>query len=398
MKIIKVAGKEGKAKLSTEYPLFGHYLGVYSLYINYDNMVYISQDDVLSIRNKDYVIKKGYHNVADISPIEELKFSLGKDRKIQVESSKYFHIGKSLCQDLGLEYKSTEYSLVGIGPVALGVRYYIDIDKDCSFIMGDADHRETYTISKGLLSLNQLSMRLTKNIRFETYVDVDETFSLVISSKLGYKFDDHLSALLGFDPKKKEHIPFTKDHLVRLMTSDKVPKLKTKPCFIGLNGRLIIPTEGVDNFHYDPLKEDLETAHETIGAHFPKFSFSNNIVTITGDKYFELDGNLPEKFKVNPPTSFSQSGIQSLLLDITHKMFEVHCDVVEKSITSSNLIHIEEEILFTFSISNKNYVIPHEVLFLPITQKKIHHIIISIFSVDGEPFFIPEFTVYLLFK
>lgn len=398
MKIIKVVGKKGKAKLSTEYPLFGHYLGVYSLYINYDNMVYISQDGILSIRNKDYVIKKGYHNVADMSPIEELKFSFGKDRKIQVESSQYFHIGKSLCQDLGLDYKSTKYSLIGKGPVALGVRYYINIDKDCSFIMGDANHRETYTISKGLFTLEQLSVRLTKNIRYETHIDVDETFSLVISSRLGYKFDEHLSVLLGFNPNKNEHIPFTRDHSIRFMKSDKVPILKTKPCFIGLSGRIIVPNEGVVNFYYDNLIEDIEKAHETVGTYFPKISFPGNVASITGDKYFEMDGNLSQKFKVDQPTSFSQSGSQALFLDITNKMFEVHCDVIEKSITSSNLVHIEEEILFTFSISNKNYVIPNEVLFLPIIQKKIHHITISIFSIDKEPFFIPEFTIYLLFK
>lgn len=124
-----------------------------------------------------------------------------------------------------------------------------------------------------------------------------------------------------------------------------------------------------------------------------------NLVSIKNEENnFMLDSSLCENLGIKF-NNFSKIGNYptSKLLNIP---LELHCNLVEKSLSNhkeNSNIHYEEDLLFFFNNPQNNLLIkPSTMTYVPVDQKKVQNIRLSIFDLEGNIFNkFTEFIVYL---
>jgi hypothetical protein len=128
---------------------------------------------------------------------------------------------------------------------------------------------------------------------------------------------------------------------------------------------------------------------EQLNVVFPKtvqLNIVDHKILLKTDCYFKFDKQLCDSLGVEYISEYITKGFSPI--GVENKVLEVHCDIVEKSFSSVNdTHHVEEELLFMFLFdSNKLFVKPEKILYVPVSSKIIKTLNISIFDQDGNEF------------
>lgn len=394
MRFLKIHGENGKAKFSCEYPIEAKKMAFHSILFNYENLVEITKTTFMSIRNEKHIIEKGLYQLQNLSPNQKVVFSFNDKRKVEVFGNTHFYLDEGLCNDLGLNYVPSSYELEGNKPIVFGVKYYFNIPENCNFETNLSNGNKVFkSFEPGKYSLGGILRELMVDSRNEVKIKVNDSFHLEITAKQGFKINETLSKVLGFkvsEPSKCFEVSKAKSYYT--IISDYVPSMIREPLIEGLIGQIVIHNYGVIRFDGSSF-----TKTELIQYCKPlvDINFDESKILLRSQYFFEIDKSICERFHLEPKTEFKMIPIKSLpIVSDKNKLYEIHCNIVRKSLTSSSNYHLEEEIVGIFTSNTSNYITEKNLNFISL-DSHLHNLVIKIQDIDSKSP-IGKFVIYFL--
>ncbi|KAE9521637.1 hypothetical protein AGLY_017933 [Aphis glycines] len=129
-----------------------------------------------------------------------------------------------------------------------------------------------------------------------------------------------------------------------------------------------------------------------------KLQNDNNFIKLTSRNYFLIDENLKLSLGIDKDYLYKHVGDSEILNNnINKRLLEVHCNIIEKSVTSNNENIIEEELLFVdYYDPNKPFIKSNPIMYRKVNVRTIQIIKIHIIDQNGDIFnFEEDFFVYL---
>ncbi|KAE9522085.1 hypothetical protein AGLY_017529 [Aphis glycines] len=163
-------------------------------------------------------------------------------------------------------------------------------------------------------------------------------------------------------------------------TGTEEPKFYTQSFLKNING----------NYSIDQLNSLLPSSI--------KLQNDNNFIKLTSRNYFLIDENLKLSLGIDKDYLYKHVGDSEILdNNINKRLLEVHCNIIEKSVTSNNENIIEEELLFVdYYDPNKPFIKSNPIMYRKVNVRTIHIIKIHIIDQNGDIVnFDDDFIVYL---
>jgi len=406
MVFIKV--KNGSIHLNT--PIhnddYDNLIGVYSMILKGKNFINIESDCCIKIKENLIEIKKGMYSIKQLNKeIYPVIISFDDvSNKIKIESPCYYNLDENLKKYLGFENTEFDFSIVSSDPIIYhpySNDNYINIEQECEFKLGRNGEIPTSTIPKGIYTINEIENLMNcydfPEISLELIEDV-----LNITASIGIYFDEYLSKCLGID-YIGYLIPINK---VWPKSFEVAPDIKYK--IIGSN-KLIFYTQGFiknisGTISNENNKIELKGNYslEQLNSLFPsniKLENINNHIKISTKDYYVFDQNLNLSLGgFDKDFLYTHVGLNSSLNN-NNKILEVHCNIIEESISHdiNTHSHYGEEVLFLCKYDSNNVLIqPKQIIYRPISKNRFQNIKINIFDLKGNIInFDEEFIVVL---
>lgn len=366
------------------------------------NLIRIETDCVITIGGIIVTVEPGRYTIDQLNKkINPVVISLSEENIVKITCNTYYHLDENFCKYLNLEYIKLDYSKIS----EIEIRYIpvIRLDRDCiiktkeyklqdkiEFVILNTE----FVIKKGIYSLKQFQHELNKNTTYNrTIIKLDENNIIHFTSNISFIFEDYLKEILGVE---NYHYEFRHSDVEITHIGNKTSKFINNKMWI-LEGNIYM-----DNTEYN-IKSGYYTIEE-LNKIIPtnmKISLLNNYtILIESDKYFELDENLNKCFGINKKNFSIRSyiGLSPIYENIIITPLEIHCNIIEKSFSSvNNIHHVEEELLFVFLFdSNKIFVRPEKIFYVPVSLKTIKTINISIFDQNGNEFILLKDPIFYL--
>ncbi|KAE9542451.1 hypothetical protein AGLY_003312, partial [Aphis glycines] len=220
---------------------------------------------------------------------------------------------------------------------------YINIDKECEFTINkeDENSNSVYKIPIGIYSLDDLEeiLNCNQNEHNNIKLGINENF-ININTDYSYTMDDYLKNCLGMPL-----YDFISDS-PSSKTGTEEPKFYTQSFFKKYK-------------RYENLKLSLGIDKDYLYKHVGDSEILNN--------------------------------------NINKRLLEVHCNIIEKSVTSNNENIIEEELLFVdYYDPNKPFIKSNPIMYRKVNVRTIQIIKIHIIDQNGDIVnFDDDFIVYL---
>ncbi|KAE9522631.1 hypothetical protein AGLY_016966 [Aphis glycines] len=163
-------------------------------------------------------------------------------------------------------------------------------------------------------------------------------------------------------------------------TGTEEPKFYTQSFLKNING----------NYSIDQLNSLLPSSI--------KIQNDNNFIKLTSRNYFLIDENLKLSLGIDKDYLYKHVGDSEILdNNINKRLLEVHCNIIEKSVTSNNENVIEEELLFVdYYDPNKPFIKSYPIMYRKVNVRTIQIIKIHIIDQNGNIVnFDEDFIVYL---
>ncbi|KAE9543348.1 hypothetical protein AGLY_003259, partial [Aphis glycines] len=235
---------------------------------------------------------------------------------------------------------------------------YINIDKECEFTIDkeDENSNSVYKIPIVIYSLDDLEkiLNCNQNEHNNIKLGINKKNFINITTDYYYTMDDYLKNCLGMPL-----YDFISDS-PSSKTGTEEPKFYTQ-----------------SNYSIDQLNSLLPSSI--------KLQNDNNFIKLTSRNYFLIVENLKLR--------------DSEILDnnINKRLLEVHCNIIEKSVTSNYENVIEEELLFVdYYDPNKPFIKSYPIMYRKVNLRTIQIIKIHIIDQNGDIVnFDEDFIVYL---
>lgn len=366
-------------------------LGLDSMFLKNSNFINIETDCKIKIDEIVINLEKGEYTISKLNNLIKPVFLSFDNKKIQIKSPCYYNLDENLKKYLGFPNTTFEFSLVANKSTIYfptSDEKYINIEKECEFtiVEEDPDFNEVYKIPIGIYSSNDLEALLNHDGREHNIkIRINNENQIQITSSSEYTIDDYLRSVLGFPPnlynqcflKNLNGVIFTRSKEIEI-ESDKINNTE----FIE------IKTEIKGNYSIDQLISLLPSSI--------KLQFDNNFISLRSKNYFSLDENLKSSLGFDIDNNYLYKHVgEKEILNINKRLLEVHCNIIEKSLSSINEKVIQEEVLYVFYYDPNNPFIKIN----PIMHRQVvkHNQYIKIYFTDqnGNKIDFDDFIVYL---
>uniref|UniRef100_A0A2S2P8F5 Uncharacterized protein n=1 Tax=Schizaphis graminum TaxID=13262 RepID=A0A2S2P8F5_SCHGA len=317
------------------------------------------------------------------------------DKKVKIESPCCYNLDENLKNYLGfkdIEFIRTSNKRVIYYPTS--DEYYINIEQECEFTI----EKKIYKMPFGIYSINEIQNVLNpdKNVCNIKLALINNL--LKISTNYEYIFDDYLTERLGvplfdFITDYKTEYPFKKS-----VTGTRAPKFYTQSFLKDING--IIETENAkteitkQNYTIDRLNKLLPSSI--------KIQQTNNYITITSKDYYLLDENLRLSLGYDNKYTYKHIGSDIILGQyLVNKLLEIHCDIIEKSISNhktEQYLHRDDDILSVIKCDMEGQYITNDIKYIPLNVIDFKYIKLFISDQDGNEINNNGFVAYLILK
>lgn len=384
-------------------------LGIYSMILRGLNLVNIESDCEITIEQNVIHIKKGKYSIKQlneqIAPVIITFDNIDSNNIIEIKSPCYYNLDENLKKYLGFENTEFNFSKLNNKPIIYNSNEnenYINIDKECQFRIGRNGKISTDKIPIGIYTISEIEEILNcydfPNIKLELI----EGF-LNISASIGLCFDEYLSNCLGIDyignfittgiPINKiwpKSAALEQDIEYKVIGSEK-PKFYTQGFLKYINGIIHTKNNKIE------LKGNysLEQLNSLLPSNI-KIQNNDKFIKIITKDYYSFDENLKLSLGFVEGI-YTHFGLNSTLNN-HNKILEVHCDIIEKSISHINhIIHHEEELLFLCKYDSNNTLIqPSKIIYRAVETNRIQIIKINILDHNSNIInFDEEFIVVL---
>ncbi|KAE9521789.1 hypothetical protein AGLY_017812 [Aphis glycines] len=326
-------------------------IGLYAIsFTNSNNLIKIENECQITINNNVTNIKSGQYSKGELNNIINPLVISFVDKK-----------------DLDFIRTSTKSMIY----YPLNDEHYINIEKDCEITVKTVKLvLTTYKIPIGVYSIREIENLLNcdKNIR-NTKLTIVGQF-LKISTNYEYDFDSYLLNTLG--------IPlfnFITDH------TTESPFNRTVTGTIELQ------------FYTQGFLKDINGI---------KIQLINNYISITSNDYYLLDENLRLSLGFDDKCTYTHTGSDIILGHyFVNKFLEVHCDIIEKSISNhktEQYLHRDDDVLCVIKCDNEGQYISNDIKYILLNVKNFKNIKLFIIDQDGNKVICDEFVAYLILK
>lgn len=372
-----------------------HFLGLYSLVLKGNNFINIESNCCITIKQNIIHIKTGRYSIEQLNKeIEPLIISFSDEtNRITIKSPCYYNLDEKLKKYLGFENSEFDFSMVSSKPIIYhpnSNENYINIEQDCRFRLGRNGEIPMDTIFKGIYTINEIENLLNCYDFPKITLELIDGF-INISASIGLCFDEYLSKCLGFDYIEDfitQANPINKTWPASYeVAPDIFYKIRgTKKAMIYTQGFIknikgIISTKNSKT----ELKGNYSIEHLNILFNsIMKLENNDNYIKITTKDYFSFDKDLNLSLG-GIDTIYTHYGKNSSLNN-NNKILEVHCNIIEESITHDidELSHYDE-VLFLFQYnSNSALIKPHKMIYRPVSKNRFQKIEIYILDLKGN--------------
>jgi len=381
-------------------------LGVYSMILKGNNFINIESDCCIKIKQNLIQIKKGRYSIEQLNnEIYPVIISFEDvSNKIKIESPCYYNLDEKLKKYLGFENTEFDFSIVSNDPIIYHPNSndnYISIEQECTFRLGRNGEIPKSEIPIGIYTINEIENLMNCYDFPKISLELIEGF-LNITASIGLCFDEYLSKCLGIDyigycipinnvwPKSWQLAP---DIEYKIIASNK-PIFYTQDFIKNISGTVSNENNKIE------LKGNYSL--EQLNSLFPsniKLENINNHIKISTKDYYVFDKNLDLSFGgFDKDFLYTHVGLNSSLNN-NNKILEIHCNIVEESISHdiNQHSHYGEEVLFLFKYDSNNVLIqPKQMIYRPLSKNRFQNINIKIFDLKGNIInFDEEFIVVL---
>jgi hypothetical protein len=129
-----------------------------------------------------------------------------------------------------------------------------------------------------------------------------------------------------------------------------------------------------------------------------KLQNDNNFISLSSKNYFLLDKNLQLSLGIANDYLYTHVGEKDILNNnnINKQLLEVHCNIIEKSVSSINEKIIEDELLFVFYYDSNNlFIRSNPIIYRQVNVRTIQKIEIYIIDQNNNVVNFDDFIVNL---
>ncbi|KAE9523015.1 hypothetical protein AGLY_016646 [Aphis glycines] len=274
---------------------------------------------------------------------------------------------------------------------------YINIDKQCEFTIDkeDENSNSVYKIPIGIYSLDDLEkiLNCNQNEHNNIKLGINKKKFINITTDYNYTMDDYLKNCLGMPL-----YDFISDS-PSSKTGTEEPKFYTQSFLKNINSVIFTQTNEPDKIYKTKIKGNYSI--DQLNSLLPssiKLQNDNNFIELTSRNYFLIDENLKLSLGIDKDYLYKHVGDSEILNNnINKRLLEVHCNIIEKSVTSNNENIIEEELLFVdYYDPNKPFIKSNPIMYRKVNVRTIQIIKIHIIDQNGDIVnFDDDFIVYL---
>lgn len=372
-----------------------HFLGLYSIALKGNNFINIESDCCIKIKQKIIQIKTGRYSIEQLNKkIEPVIISFSSEtNKITIKSPCYYNLDEKLKKYLGFENSEFDFSIVSSKPIIYhpnSNENYINIEQDCRFKIGRDGEIPMDIIFKGIYTIQEIENLLNVYDFPKIRLELIDGF-IKISASVGLCFDEYLSKCLGID--------YIGDFITEAHPINKIwpASYEVAPdidyIIIGTN-KVMIYTQGfiknikgiISNENSEiELKGNYSIEHlNSLFNSIMKLENNDNYIKITTKDYFSFDQDLNLSLG-GIDTIYTHYGENSSLNN-NNKILEVHCNIIEESITHDiDEVSHYDEVLFLFQYnSNKTLNQPFKIIYRPVSKNRFQEIKIYILDLKGN--------------
>lgn len=379
-------------------------IGLESMFLKELNLINIETDCKIKIDGRVVHIKKGKYTISNLNKLIEPVFLSFENKKIQIKSPCYYNLDEKLKEYLGFPNTTFDFSLVGNKTLYIPTpdEKYINIDKEYTFTV-DKDN-SIYKIPIGIYSIKELETILNCDKNYDNTKLIFKKNVLNISTNYKYNFDDDLLKCLGmfYIVGAPNLYSYMLNNVERIYVGVNEPKLYTQGFLKNISGaiftqsneigpeEIINKTEINGNYSIEQLTSLLPS---TI-----KLQNDNNFISLSSKNYFLLDKNLNLSLGIANDYLYTHVGEKDILNNnnINKQLLEVHCNIIEKSVSSINEKVIEDELLFVFYYDSNNlFIRSNPIIYRQVNVRTIQKIEIYIIDQNNNVVNFDDFIVNL---
>lgn len=398
-------------------------IGLYALsFSKSDNIIQIEKDCQITINNDAISIKKDHYTIEQLNKLVDPLTISFFDKKVTIKSPCYYNLDENLKKYLGfkdLNCIKTSNKRMIYYPTS--DEKYINIEKQCEFRLGRNGQIPLGTIFIGIYSISEIENLFnsfgTKFVANFPKINLEINKNVLkITASIGLCFDEYLSNCLGFDyigdfikqmipinkkwPKGKEvelGIVHTPPDIAYTVIGLKTPTFYTQSFLKDING--VIETKNSKtviekkNYTIDQLN--------TVLPSNIKIRQDNNYISIISNDYYLLDENLRLSLGLDDIYIYKHIGSDKLVNYFENIFLEVHCDIIEKSISNHKIeqyLHKDDDILCVIKCDSGGNYISNDIKYIPLNVIDFKSIKLFITDQDGNEIICNKFVAYLIQK
>jgi len=383
-------------------------IGLESMYLKSLNLINIESDCKIEIEHREIYIKKGIYSISYLNKLIEPVFLSYNNKKIQIESPCYYKLDEKFKKNLGFENTEFDFSLVGntLMYCPTSEEKYINIDQECIIRLGRNGEIPKIEIPIGIYTINEIENLMNCYDFPKISLELIDDF-LNITASIGLSFDEYLSNCLGFD-YMGYLIPINRvwpdswklgPDIEYTITGSNKPIFYTQ-CFLkNINGVIFSQTKKSDKIYKTKIEGNysIDQLNSILPSNI-KLLNDNNFIKLTSKNTCLIDENLKLSLGIDNNFLYKHVGdSEKLDNNINKQLLEVHCNIIEKSVSSIDEKVIEEELLFVFYYDSNNLFIRcNPIMYRQVNVRTIQKIKIYILDQNGDIVnFGDDFIVYL---
>ena len=354
-------------------------IGLESIFIKGLNWINIKTDCKIQILNKFIDIKKGEYSITELNKLFKPVVLSYVNKKIEIESPCYYILDEKLKEYLGFQKITNDLSF----PINNKSMYvptsnekYIYIEKECKITINKDNDKNSNKIDLriipiGIYSIDELEsiVNVDKNDNFITITINEKNEINIDTNNYDYIVDSYLLAPM---------------------------QLYTQGFFKNFNGIITsrsndIKTKIKGNYSIEQLNSKLPPGI--------KLQNDKNCIILTSKTDFLMDENFKLSLGIeNMYYLYKNIGeVLNNINNINNRLLDVHCNIIEKSLSFDNNIHTEEDLLYSFYYDYDNpYIKINPIKYIPV-KSHFQTIEIDIIDQNGKKYVFDDgdFIVYL---
>jgi len=239
---------------------------------------------------------------------------------------------------------------------------------------------------------------------------------LKITASIGLCFDEYLSNCLGFDyigdfktqmipinkkwPKGKEvenGIEYTPPDIAYTVIGLKDSTFYTQIFLKDING--VIETKN-NKTVIEKINYTIDQLNTILPSNI-KIRQENNYISIVSNDYYLLDENLRLSLGLDDIYIYKYTGSEKLGNYFEYIFLEVHCNIIEKSISNhktEQYLHEDGDILCVIKCDTGGQYIANDIKYIPLNVMEFKRIKVFIADQDGNEIKNSKFIAYLILK